>query len=107
MDRRNFLQTLIGGVAGAAAVRTWPFRVYSFPTHVIYPAFSDQSLFEVFGQDVLSPLGCFKSGRFVPEMQGMLWLPVDGKPYPLEGAWQPAPMKGLISWRHSPRDGRN
>lgn len=31
LDRRKFLGTLIGGVAGAAAVRTWPFRVYSFP----------------------------------------------------------------------------
>ena len=32
MDRRNFLRKMIGGVAVAAAVRTWPFRVYSFPT---------------------------------------------------------------------------
>lgn len=31
MDRRNFLRTMIGGVAAGAAVRTWPFRVYSFP----------------------------------------------------------------------------
>ena len=25
---------MIGGVASAAAVRTWPFRVYSFPTEL-------------------------------------------------------------------------
>jgi hypothetical protein len=31
MDRRGFLGKLIGGVAATAAVRTWPFRVYSFP----------------------------------------------------------------------------
>lgn len=31
MNRRAFLGTLIGGVAAAAAVRTFPFRVYSFP----------------------------------------------------------------------------
>ena len=31
MNRRNFLGALVGGVATAAAVRTWPFRVYSFP----------------------------------------------------------------------------
>lgn len=37
MDRRNFLRTLVGGVAGAAAVRTWPFRVYSFPSEVVIP----------------------------------------------------------------------
>lgn len=37
MDRRNFLRTLVGGVAGAAAVRTWPFRVYSFPSKIVIP----------------------------------------------------------------------
>ena len=35
MNRRNFLSTLIGGVATAATVRTFPFRVYSFPTKPI------------------------------------------------------------------------
>lgn len=34
MDRRNFFRSMIGGVAAAAAVRTWPFRVYSFPTEI-------------------------------------------------------------------------
>lgn len=34
MNRRNFLGKLIGGVAATAAVRTWPFRVYSFPRRV-------------------------------------------------------------------------
>ena len=38
MDRRNFLSTLIGGVAATAAVRTFPFRVFSFPKEItIYP----------------------------------------------------------------------
>lgn len=37
MNRRNFLRTLVGGVAGAAAVRTWPFRVYSFPSKIVIP----------------------------------------------------------------------
>jgi hypothetical protein len=36
MDRRNFLSTLVGGVATAAAVRTFPFRVFSFPKEVSY-----------------------------------------------------------------------
>lgn len=35
MNRRNFLQTLVGGVAAAAAVRTFPFRVFSFPKEVV------------------------------------------------------------------------
>lgn len=32
MDRRNFLGMIIGGVAAAAATRSWPFRVFSFPS---------------------------------------------------------------------------
>ena len=32
MKRRNFL---IGGIAAGAAVRSWPFRVYSFPSQII------------------------------------------------------------------------
>jgi hypothetical protein len=34
MDRRGFIGMLAGGVAVGAAVRTWPFRVYSFPTDI-------------------------------------------------------------------------
>jgi len=34
MDRRSFLSTLIGGVAATAAVRTFPFRVFSFPKNI-------------------------------------------------------------------------
>jgi len=34
VERRNFLRTLVGGVAVAAAARTWPFRVYSFPSNL-------------------------------------------------------------------------
>jgi hypothetical protein len=34
MDRRNFFRTMVGGVTAAAAVRTWPFRVFSFPSTV-------------------------------------------------------------------------
>jgi hypothetical protein len=35
MNRRDFFRhTIIGGVAAAAAVREWPFRVFSFPSKV-------------------------------------------------------------------------
>ena len=34
MGRRGFLGLMIGGVAASAAVRTWPFRVFSFPTRI-------------------------------------------------------------------------
>lgn len=37
LTRRGFLGTLIGGVAAGAAVRTWPFRVFSFPEKVVVP----------------------------------------------------------------------
>jgi hypothetical protein len=37
MDRRNFLKMLVGGVATAAAVRMFPFRVFSFPKEVVVP----------------------------------------------------------------------
>ena len=33
MDRRGFLG-MIGGVAAGAAMRSWPFRVYSFPVDI-------------------------------------------------------------------------
>lgn len=35
MNRREFFRRgIVGGVAAAAAVRSWPFRVFSFPTAV-------------------------------------------------------------------------
>jgi hypothetical protein len=37
MDRRAFLGKFVGGVAVAAAVRTWPFRVFSFPKEIVIP----------------------------------------------------------------------
>jgi len=40
-ERRNFLKTLVGGVAIAAAVQ-FPFRVYSFPHDVIIPKSFDE-----------------------------------------------------------------
>jgi len=40
MGRRNFLGVMVGGIAATAAVRTWPFRVYSFPSEVVLPTAS-------------------------------------------------------------------
>ena len=34
MNRRDFLSVMVGGVAISTAVRSWPFRVYSFPSDV-------------------------------------------------------------------------
>lgn len=32
MNRRSFFKSMVGGIATAAAVRTFPFRVLSFPS---------------------------------------------------------------------------
>lgn len=37
-NRRAFLQTLVGGIVAGAAVRTWPFRVFSFPAAPVLTA---------------------------------------------------------------------
>lgn len=37
MNRRGFLRSLVGGVAATAAVRTFPFRVFSFPAEIRKP----------------------------------------------------------------------
>ena len=37
MNRRSFLNRLVGGIAATAAVQSWPFRVYSFPTEIVIP----------------------------------------------------------------------
>jgi hypothetical protein len=37
VDRRAF----IGGLLASAAVRTWPFRVFSFPSEVKVPTFTE------------------------------------------------------------------
>jgi hypothetical protein len=44
MNRRNFLRTLIGGVAAAAAVRTFPFRVFSFPSKPLVHQATNQEI---------------------------------------------------------------
>lgn len=37
MERRGFLKLIVGGVAAAAAVRTFPFRVFSIPREIVIP----------------------------------------------------------------------
>lgn len=37
MDRRSFFKLMVGGIAAAAAVRTFPFRVFSFPAEIAVP----------------------------------------------------------------------
>ena len=46
MNRRSFLRSMfgatVGGVAAAAAVRTFPFRVFSFPKQIVVPRWLDK-----------------------------------------------------------------
>jgi hypothetical protein len=37
------LRTMVGGLAAGVAVRTWPFRVYSFPSDIVLPRVADIS----------------------------------------------------------------
>jgi hypothetical protein len=63
MNRRNFLSSIIGGVTATAAVRTWPFRVYSFPTTItiVGPAVT------IVGPAVSVGFRSLRSGRdFIP-----------------------------------------
>lgn len=34
LSRRSFLGITVGGIAAATAVRTWPFRIFSFPSTI-------------------------------------------------------------------------
>jgi len=47
VERRTFLQTFVGGIATAAAVRTWPFRVYSFPSTPVITSATARALKEL------------------------------------------------------------
>jgi hypothetical protein len=60
-SRRGFLGLMIGGIAASAAVRTWPFRVFSFPSSV-----PQIILYELNGQSVFplyAPNSALSSAR--------------------------------------------
>ena len=46
MNRRGFLGMMIGGVAAVAAVRTYPFRVFSFPAEILVPEIEPMPLMD-------------------------------------------------------------
>lgn len=69
--RREFLKTLVGGVAASAAVRTWPFRVYSFPRRLeLDDHFAQYAVMQMWGKVI-------GSDRAVLLAQTRM---VDGKP---------------------------
>lgn len=47
MNRRGFIGFLAGGIAAEAVVRTFPFRVFSFPSEIV-PAYSPLDLAPIY-----------------------------------------------------------
>ena len=70
MDRRSFFRSMIGGVAASAAVRTWPFRVFSFPANIL----AVRPRFPFIG-DVHRPMLLVDSEAFTINS----WNPKDGR----------------------------
>jgi hypothetical protein len=97
MDRRKFLSGLIGGIATTAAVRTFPFRVFSFPAEITRPQIlltgSTGSIFPQAGDEiditalldpnyfhVASELFCKPPNYFyVDTGSELFWKPRNGK----------------------------
>lgn len=62
MNRREFIGSVVGGIATGTAVRTWPFRVYSFPTEFrilsldeLRRIYVDRAMAEISGDMANSP----------------------------------------------------
>jgi hypothetical protein len=76
MNRRGFLQTMIGGVAAAAAVRTFPFRVFSFPSGSISLAnLSEQAAIDPVTAKLAEELGYQYEIRYSNSNTGKLSCP--------------------------------
>lgn len=91
MNRRSFLRSLVGGVATAAAVRSWPFRVYSFPTAPALPPGSikfDKRIFwfrlRSAGRACGDKLPALYGIRYIEDVEnaGTKWLGLKRSPYP-------------------------
>ena len=72
MDRRNFLKSLIGGVVATAAVRSFPFRVFSFPSQIVVP------------DDVVTPCQCANCSTARKMFADLRYLNINGGTLPLE-----------------------
>lgn len=74
MKRRDFLGVMVGGIAAAAAVRTWPFRVFSFPSEVVPGAWE--------------PGGFFVDDVFIESVR-LSMAPIPDSAFLIPGLWQP------------------
>jgi hypothetical protein len=70
MNRRGFLHSLVGGIAATAAVRTWPFRVYSFPSEIQLPTIATSTATGTLALNLQGlPLHRFATVWYNPEAQ--------------------------------------
>ena len=74
MNRRAFLGSLVGGVAAAAAVRTWPFRVFSFPAEpkIVHATISEYKDYVNFSE-LVKPAGSpsiYYDRTLIPHLKG-------------------------------------
>ena len=81
MDRRGFLGMMIGGIATAAAVRTFPFRVFSFPKEIKVVNAANTGLFFETWDDWNTSLNAFPNSfrRFYPD-ESLGQLPLGSAP---------------------------
>lgn len=56
MDRRRFLSLMIGGIAATAAIRTFPFRVFSFSSEIVAAPIQLDPTFEMLNYITLKHL---------------------------------------------------
>jgi len=90
MNRRKFLNSLVGGIAASAAVRTFPFRVFSFPSEVkMYPYFDKRTM-------VVSDTSLFALGDLI-DVDGEVLI-VD-KVFNYHNPKEPATLWGLTPWK--------
>ena len=103
MNRRSFLGTLVGGVATAAAVRTWPFRVYSFPSAITMmdPAIEQLMIKHVIAWNGSHELWALNPGERLLDVMGNVIVQNEQKQVilaqvPLESYLRPGVLDKLI-----------
>ncbi len=99
MDRRNFLKTLVGGVAATAAVRSFPFRVFSFPTEIVAPPMLTR-IDVLQGWAALKP-ECAVRVHYSADNVLPMWNAID-----VNGKVTPLSISSFRSWEASPKQVR-
>lgn len=82
MNRRSFFKSMVGGIATAAAVRAFPFRVFSFPSEVkIAPPVSISFIrqYDILQNRVVSRWDMMAGFAKLDTFSKLETLPVDGE----------------------------